>query len=146
MISTDRLLRTRAHARDAVTRRNALSQWRVIRPTTGGVTDPVTGDFTPATTTVWEGDAHYSSKGRPIIRDRADTALTLQGPTLCVAVDHPPFAEGDTVEMVTGADPILTGRTWRITGTPGDSYDFHRHYPLEEVTDGNHVDGHVGGS
>lgn len=133
MISTERLLRTRARARLAVAQRNALSQWTVTRAGEGEIDDE-TGDYTPNTETVWTGDGHFYDKTRPHVRSRNDTALTIEEPTLCVGVDAEEFEIGDTVSAVSVDDPTLMSRAWMITGKPGSSYAFHRHYPLQEIT------------
>lgn len=133
MIRTERLLATRERARAALAERNALSEWKVTRPGPGA-TDPDTGDWEPGTEVVWTGNAHYFDRTHPHVRSRADTALTIEEPTLCVAVDTPPLRIGDTVEAVQVDDPGLMDRSWRITGLPGSSYAVHRHYALIEVT------------
>lgn len=142
MIRTENIRRTRDRARRGVEARNAMSTWTVTRPGTGGTTDPETGDWVPAVEFLWTGDGFYADTSRPFVKVRADTALTVEQPNLCVNYDAPRFKKGDTVAVavddsgnaINCDDPILLERSWRIVGEPGSSYNFHRHYPLDEVT------------
>lgn len=133
MIRAEAIRRTRDRARAAIAERNSLSTWKVTRPGVG-VEDPETGDWTPTVEVVWTGPGHFSDKSRPYVRSRADAALTIEEPTLCVGVDVPPLQIGDTVEAVEVDDPGLLDRSWTITGAPGSSYAIDRHYPLQEIT------------
>ena len=129
------LRRTAGRARRSTAKRNALSRWRVERAAAGGEIDPATGDWAPTSTVVvWEGAAHFSTSGRPFVRSRQDTALTVEQPTLCVTADVPRFMTGDVVTAIKVDDSSLLARSWRIVGEPGSSYGVRRHYPLEEVT------------
>ena len=134
MISAERIRRTRDRRNAAVTERNSLSTWTVTRATGAWAVDPETGDSVPVVEPVWSGDAHFSDNSRPHVKVRADTALTIEGPTLCVAHDVVAFEVGDAVACDSSLDATLLGRFWRVTGKPGSSYGIDRHYPLEEVT------------
>lgn len=138
LINADAIRRTRAAAIEALDQRNSLSCWKVTRPSDGGTT-ATSGDWTPGTAEVWRGNAHFAEDTRPELARRADTALTVAGPTLCVTACNVPLLIGDTVEAVTVLDQSLMNRTWRIVGQPGSSYGVDRHYPLEEVTHGRVV-------
>lgn len=130
-----RLAHARERARRATAERNSSATWAVTRPTPGGTTDD-DGNWTPNTTPVWTGHGHMHSGGRPTLQRRRDTAITVEVPTLCVTGCTVRLRVGDIVTAVRSADPTLLGRHWRITGEPGSSHGIHRHYPLEEVTDG----------
>ena len=137
MLIPDDILEQAISARNtAVKERNAAlgSTWTVTRRTGQFTTDPTTGDATPVTQTVWSGNAKFRPGGRPVVKTRADAALTIEQPTLCVAHDVTPFRNGDTITCTASRGTSLIGRTWLVTGEPDSSNGTDRHYPLEEVT------------
>lgn len=134
MISKRALERTANRALKLTHARNSLSTWKVTRPGPL-VTDPITGDTSVTTTTVYEGPAFLEAGERPLQKvDDTGVSVSISGPRLCVTADVVRIQKGDTCTPVTVRDLSLVGRSWRVIDEPGTSYGIHREYPLEEVT------------
>lgn len=135
MIRTDSLRRTRDRARRSSRQRQRLSRWMIQRPGEGNGSHDGDGNWTPPEpTTIYEGHAFLEGETARSVRARADGALVTADPVLVVPHDAGPFKVGDVCTPL-DAPPSLMGRTWRVSGPSGDSYDVDQGLRVQEVTD-----------
>lgn len=112
------------------------STCRITRASGDGATDPDTGDWDPAgTTVVYTGRCRIVSP--PFSHEQVDNGgeaqVTSRRYGVTVEWDAPEPRVGDVVELLEAADPLLAGREFRIVDVVFSSEQWQRNLACEEI-------------
>lgn len=105
----------------------------------GNFKDDVAADGSPVRVLTTE---RYAGRGRIKYEsltvsdsDRASQLVTAQRPVLSIPTGSPLLHKGDEVNVTaSGADVLLIGRTFTISGTPQVGQTSAHRYPLKELS------------